>query len=252
MEPARAFEQIFNFRDYGGYPADGGRLVTGRLFRSGHHYSATPGDLELFVAHDVATIIDLRGDSERRTHPCKRHARFGAEILFVPGETADAGGPRVSPANEAAYRDRMRAVYRALPFQPALVGTYRLFLDALIDRPGASMVHCFAGKDRTGIACALVHHLTSVHHDDLVADYLRESDPALIERRLAVEAESTIEWYGPLSDAAMRTMFGVEPSYLDAAFDEITRRHGSIGKYAEAALGVTPGRREALKAALIV
>jgi protein tyrosine/serine phosphatase len=246
------FEAILNFRDYGGYPADGGRLVTGRLYRSGHHFQATPADLDIFVGHDVATIIDLRGDSERVLHPCRRHPTFAAEIVFAPGETVEHVGPSVDLGDKPALDARMQTIYRMLPFIPALAGTYRLYLQALIDRPGGSMVHCFAGKDRTGVGVALVHHLTGVHRDDIVGDYLRSNDPALLDRRIEIEADWLYENYGPLNDAALRAFFGVHPSYLEAALDEMAARHGSVEGYAEKVLGFTPERREQLRAALIV
>lgn len=246
------FESILNFRDYGGYPAAGGRLVSGRLYRSGQHGQATQADLDLFAGHDVATIIDLRGDSERVTYPCQRHPRFAAEVVFAPGETVEHVGPSVDPHDKPALDARMQAIYRILPFIPALAGTYRLYLQALTDRPGGSMVHCFAGKDRTGIGVALVHRLTGVHHDDLIEDYLRSNDPALLDRRIEIEADWLYENYGALSDAALRSFFGVDARYLEAAFDAMAERHGSVEGYAEAVLGVTPERREALRASLIV
>ena len=249
-----AFERIYNFRDYGGYPTPHGRLATGRLFRSGHHHGATPTDLDRFGAHVIDTIIDLRGDSERASYPCTRAEGFAADVLFAPGETdgRDPSVPFADFENAAAADARMRAIYRLLPFVPALAGTYRLFLDALIERPGASMVHCFAGKDRTGIAVALVHHLTGVHRDDLREDYLRSSDPALIERRIAGEGAAIRAQHGPRSDAALRRMFGVEAHYLEAAFAEMADRYGSIEGYAETVLGVTPARAEALRERLTV
>jgi protein tyrosine/serine phosphatase len=247
-----AFESILNFRDYGGYPAAGGRLVTGRLYRSGQHGQATPADLDLFASHDVATVIDLRGDNERANYPCQRHPSFTADIVFAPGETVEHVGQSVDPHDKAALDARMQTIYRMLPFIPALAGTYRLYLQALIDRPGGSMVHCFAGKDRTGVGVALVHHLTGVHHDDLVEDYLHSNDKALLDRRIEIEADWLYENYGALSDAALRAFFGVEASYLEAAFDEMATRHGSVEGYAEAVLGMTPERREALRANLVI
>ena len=246
------FEAILNFRDYGGYAADGGRLVTGRLYRSGHHFQATPADLDVFAGHDVATIVDLRGDSERELHPCRRHASFAADVLFAPGETVEHVGTHVHPGDKPALDARMQAIYRMLPFVPALAGTYRLYLRALIDRPGASMVHCFAGKDRTGIGVGLVHHLTGVHRDDMIADYLGSNDPALLDRRIEIEADWLYENYGPLDDAALRAFFGVDARYLEAAFDEMAVRHGSVEGYAEQVLGFTAADRERLRAALIV
>jgi protein tyrosine/serine phosphatase len=247
------FDAILNFRDYGGYPVAGeGRLVTGKLFRSGHHNLATPADLDFFASHDVATIIDLRGDNERILHPCRRHETFTGTVVFEPGETAEHVGPNVDPHDKAALDARMEAIYRIMPFMPALSGTYRLYLQALIDRPGGSMIHCFAGKDRTGIGVALVHHLAGVHHDDMVEDYLSSNDSALLDRRIEIEADWLYQNYGPLSDAALRAFFGVEASYLDAALDEMAKRYGSVDGYCEAVLGVTPEKREKLRAALIV
>jgi protein tyrosine/serine phosphatase len=243
---------ILNFRDYGGYAVDGGRLVSGRLYRSGHHNQATPADLDAFAAHDVTTIIDLRGDSERDMHPCRRHANFIADVIFEPGETVEHVGTKIDPGDRPAMDARMQAIYRILPFIPALSGTYRLYLQALAERPGGSMVHCFAGKDRTGIGVALVHHLVGVHRDDMIEDYLRSNDRALIDRRIEIEADWLYENYGSISDAGLRAFFGVEASYLEAALDEMAVRYGSIEGYAETVLGVTPERREALRAALIV
>lgn len=245
-----AFERIFNFRDYGGYATAHGRLVTGQLFRSGHHHGATAADLDLFGRHGIARVIDLRGDSERTSHPCSRAPGFAADVLFAPGETDGREIPRADFEDAAASRARMIAVYRLLPFVPALAATYRLFLDALIERPGASMVHCFAGKDRTGIAVALVHALTGVHCDDLMADYLRSNDPDLIERRLVAEAPTIRAAFGDRSDAALRRMFGVEAAYLDAAFGAMDERHGGVDGYAEAVLGITPARAALLRARL--
>ena len=139
---------------------------------------------------------------------------------------------------------------RRCRFLPALAATYRLFLAALIDRPGASMVHCYAGKDRTGIAVALVHALTGVHRDDMMADYLRSNDPALIERRIAAEGPATRAARGPRSDAALRRMFSVAPARLEAGLGAMVARHGSVEGYARDQLGMTPARITALRAAL--
>lgn len=248
-----SYDRIFNFRDYGGYATPDGQLTEGKLFRSGHHHGATPADLDRFAGHGVRTVIDLRGDSERASFPCARGEDFAADVLFAPGET-DGRDPSIPFADfeDAALADRrMLAVYALLPFVPALAATYRRFFDALIERPGASMVHCFAGKDRTGIAVALVHTLTGVHRDDLMADYLRSNDPDLIERRVAAEGPAIRALHGPRSDAALARMFGVAPAWLEVAFTAMTDRHGSIEGYADEVLDMTPARVDTLRAALV-
>jgi hypothetical protein len=70
------FDGIYNFRDYGGYRARAGQLVRGRLWRSGQHAGASPADLARVRDLGIATVIDLRGDSERAAFPCLRHDDF--------------------------------------------------------------------------------------------------------------------------------------------------------------------------------
>jgi protein tyrosine/serine phosphatase len=147
---------IHNFRDYGGYRARGGAIRQGVLWRSGQHGDATADDLDAVHRLGIATVIDLRGDSEREACPCLRHPEFEGHVLFHPGETASAHGRAAH--EEAAEQVRtaadahaaMTRLYETLPFRPVLVGTYRLYLRALVDRDGAAC--CIAWRARTGPA----------------------------------------------------------------------------------------------------
>jgi protein tyrosine/serine phosphatase len=238
---------IHNFRDYGGYAARAGTLRTGLLWRSGQHSDAACGDLDVVQSLGLATVIDLRGDSERAANACLRHPEFGAEVLFHPGETASAAG---RAAHEEAARDvrtpddarrAMLALYRTLPFRPVLVGTMRLFMNALAQKPAPSLLHCLAGKDRTGVAAALVHDLLGVHHDDMMADYLLTNTAGNAEARIEAGARHVREGFGmAMSDEAVRVLMGVEAAFLDEAFVAIKERHGTVEAYAREVLGVTP------------
>lgn len=252
-------EGIHNFRDYGSYSArDGARLRNGLLWRSGQHLEATKADLDRVAALDIATVIDLRGDSERSDFPCARHADFNARILFAAGETVDGNH---APHLEAAMDVRtaqdahvaMARLYATMPFRPNLVAIYRLYFDALANRDGASLLHCLAGKDRTGIAAALLHSLMGVHHDDLMADYLLTNVAGDVERRIAAGAQVVRANFGPdMDDAAVRTLMSVHPDFLDTAFTAITERHGSVDAYARDVLGVTPGMVAQMEERLLV
>jgi len=249
------FEGIHNFRDYGGYTARAGRLARGRLWRSGQHAGATPADLVRVRDLDIATVIDLRGDSERAAFPCLRHADFAGEVLFHPGETASLHGQAVHA--EAAdrirtpedARDRMIRLYQVMAFRDVLAGTWRLYGMALATRDGASLLHCLAGKDRTGLGAALIHHLLGVHHDDLMDDYLLTNTAGNIAARIASQSHSLADL--GLSDATMRVVLGVEPVFLDTAFAAIRERHGSIEAYAETVLGIGPAQIAAMEARLV-
>lgn len=252
-----SFEGVHNFRDYGGYAAAGGRIRTGLLWRSGQHGDATTADLDRIATLDIRTVIDLRGDAERREMPCRRVAGFSGEVLFAPGETA---GTELAPHEEAGRgivdaagaRAAMRRLYVNMPFRPVLVGSLRLYFEALATRDGASLLHCLAGKDRTGLAVALLHTLMGVHADDAVADYLltmTAGDPA---RRIASAAPAIRARYGAhMDDETILALMGVEADYLATAFAAIAERHGSVERYAAEVLGVDTERRRAMELRLV-
>jgi protein-tyrosine phosphatase len=254
----KPFAGIHNFRDYGGYTTtDGAQLKTGVLFRSGQHVDATVDDLAAVAALDLKTVIDLRGNSERRNYPCARPVGFGAQLYFHDGETAGRGGAaHVEAAREiVTAADAHRAMidlYAFMPFRPNLIAVMQMYFDALADRDGAHLLHCLAGKDRTGLAAALFHTLMGVHHDDLMADYLLTNTAGNQEARIAAGAASIRASRGPqISDAAIRTLMAVDEAFLDAALSAIDAKHGSIEAYARDVLGVTPHRRAQIATRLI-
>lgn len=254
-----ALEGIHNFRDYGGYAArNGSRLKFGVLWRSGQHVDATPDDLERVAALKLTTVIDLRGDSERASAPCLRHPEFSAEVLFSDGETAAAeNAPHVEAEREvktaAEAHWAMVRLYGSMPFRSRLISIFRLYFEVLAERDGANLLHCLAGKDRTGLAAGILHHLLGVHSDDLMADYLLTNVAGNIERRIAAGAgvvRSNFGW--SMEDEAVRTLMSVHPDYLETAFAAIRDAHGDIDAYARDVLGVTPKRLGAIEANLLI
>lgn len=252
-----ALTGIHNFRDYGGYAAaDGGRVRSGMLWRSGQHVDATGPDLDAVARLGLATVIDLRGDSERVLHPCARHVGFDAAVLFAPGETVGGHAPHVEAAAGIENADEahraMVWLYKSMPYRTNLVATLTLYLDALATRDGPSLIHCLAGKDRTGLAVAIVHSLLGVHHDDLMADYLLTNSAGNAEARIAAGAVTVRANFGQaMSDDAVRTLMSVHPDYLDTALSAIADSHGDVDRYAEEVLGFTPAKRDAMAARLL-
>ena len=249
---------VHNFRDYGGYSvAGGGRLQTGRLFRSGQHLEATQGDLDVIAALELATVVDLRGDTERRLYPCRRPVAFAAEVVFAPGETTgSSNAPHVEVAaavvTAADASRRMVESYAQMPFREPLVASFRRYFTSLAERPGASLVHCLASKDRTGLAVALLHAVLGVHPDDIMADYMLTNTAGNIERRIEAGARIVRANMGAaLDDDAVRTVMSVDEAYLDSAFAAIRERYSSIEVYADTVCGVTPAVRAGLVTQLV-
>lgn len=249
-------EGIHNLRDYGGYEAaEGARVRTGLLYRSGQHRDASDDDLAMVQGLDIRTIIDLRGVSERTRFPCRRHGAFAAEVIAFEGETSNSpphegGGGQVTMTPERAY-DRMIAVYTRMPVNPAMIDMFTRYFAALEARDGASLVHCFAGKDRTGIAAALLMHVLGVHHDDIVAEFLLTNeapDPSILARQSLPRME---EAYGPIPPEALQNLMGVREEYIATYWSQVTQSHGSVDAYLAQTLGVDDTRKARLRERLL-
>jgi len=248
---------IHNFRDYGGYDVEGGgKLRSGMLWRSAHHVEASDDDLAAVDGLGIETVIDLRGDDEREAHPCRRSENFSARVLFAGGVTAGLA-PHLQAAggaiDVATARERMIDTYAGMPYRPALVATLRLYLAALAEYDAPSLVHCVAGKDRTGFAVAVVHRLLGVHEDDLMQDYLLTNSAGRIDERIAQGAAHIRARYGTeIREDAIRTLMSVNPAFLDAALATVRRDHGDVATYAETVLNLTPDMHEAMVDRLVV
>lgn len=239
---------IHNFRDYGGYALPGGgRLKSGLLWRSAQHRDATDDDLAAVQALRLGAIVDLRGESERADHPCRRAEDFATPVYFGPGETAgSATAPHLAAAEGVISGDdaagALKFSYVGMPWRDNLLVAFRHYFDE-VDKGHPTLVHCFAGKDRTGVIVALFHRLMGVHEDDVLSDYLLTNVAGKVEERIAAGAEHIRARYGAgITDAGIRALMEVREEYLTAAFDAIGERHGSVQRYADEILGIDDGR----------
>lgn len=244
------FDALDNFRDYGDYgTAAGRRLHAGRLLRSAHHARASDADLERLAGFQVGTVVDLRRPSERRNQPSRRPAGFDAQVIESDhddgGEAPHITFLRTQDLTEDSGRRFMTETYRQLPFVPAHLDLFTRYFRALGDSNRAVLIHCAAGKDRTGLLAALTHHLMGVGHDDMVEDYLLTNRAVDLEARAPAIARQLYEMSGKTaSHGAVVAFIGVEPAFLDAAIASIAERHGSIDDYLAQALGVDTALRD--------
>jgi protein-tyrosine phosphatase len=186
-----AFSTTYNFRDVGGYPALDGRTVRWRrLFRSDSLHGLAEVDRETFAALGVRTVIDLRRPFEVERHgrvpqydglDYRRHT-----VEHLDWESIEHGPDTV---HERWLADRY--LNFAEDGHAGLAATLGVIADA---ERAPVVVHCMAGKDRTGVACALTLSLLGVSDDDIATDYalttaamapltahLRAQDPAIVD-----------------------------------------------------------------------
>lgn len=248
------FEGIENFRDFGGYATRHGSTVRRqRLFRSAHHAGATEADLARLGELGIEVVMDLRRPSERRREPC-RPETFARRVIASDLDDHDGWveNARAGDLDAEWFRNDCRQFYRLTPFEGRHVELFSRWFHAVAEAEGAVLVHCAAGKDRTGMICALTHHIAGVHRDDTMADYLATNDAAAIDKR--------VEFLGPwihdltgvtVDDAGLRQAVSVHEAFLAEAFSVMVERHGSVDNYLAEVLGVDTALRDRIAARIL-
>lgn len=251
-DPFLVTQGIHNFRDYGGWETRGReRVKSGLLFRSGQHVDATDEDLKAIAELDIRTVIDLRGTSERERNPCRRIEGFEGEVLFYDGETTSSPPHMdVEPGATASdfARQRMIAVYTRMPHNPAMIDMFGRYLTVLAERDGASLVHCFAGKDRTGIAATMLLHILGVPEELQREEFLRTNKSPTFEVLVQQSLPGIEERLGrKLEVEQVRDLLEVRTEYLDTFHAEVRRDYGDFDAYLTDVIGVDEALRERLK-----
>lgn len=250
----KTLDGVLNFRDFGGYPTmDGRTVVTGKLYRTASFAEASEGDIAWLEKLGAKFIVDLRRPEEREDAP-----NLWPGEGNLPVHTNDLGY-REMPAHVAvmmqtdltadSVRDYMFTAYSNYPFEPRYVALYRAFLHGLAETGGPGIVHCAAGKDRTGVICALTLTALGVDHDTIVEDYeLTNKAVDYVARLPQIRERMKARTGRDVDEEALRPMMGVHRDYLAAAFDSIRRNHKDIPSYMDAVLGVDDAMVEKLRA----
>lgn len=251
-------EGVINFRDFGGYStSSGGRIRSGRLFRSASHGGATDAALDAMAALDIRVIVDLRRPTEREREPSRRHPDYAGQVITCD-LVGDAGDDpwwtfvSSSDLSESAFRAYLTDYYAGLPFEPRYVELYSRYFRALGETDRAVLIHCTGGKDRTGILAALTHHLLQVRPEDIVADYLLTNAVPEIEKRVPVLMQKIAQGTGrEPSIAAVRAAWLADEVYLLSAMESIKTAQGSVDAYLSRVLGVDANLRRRIEANLL-
>jgi len=242
----------FNLRDFGGLKSVDGREVRRRtLYRSASLSELAPEHIAAVRHLNIRSVIDLRHNSERETHPTPWQEMGCRAYWCRDYEPAGGrGGLNDLLASEGltstAARDLMLRVYPDLTYS-SVDALKRLFRTILADE-GPLLIHCTSGKDRTGIAAALVLSALEVPRGAILADYLATSRFDI----LASVAYRRDEPFPPERVEIIRPIFSVDSAYLDQMFDGIIARDGSLEGFFRKTLDLSASDLDAVRERLLV
>jgi protein-tyrosine phosphatase len=235
-----------NLRDLGGWPAsDGRRVRRGLLYRAPALIGLTADDEATIASLGLRTVCDLRGLRERELNPVALGQSHNVHLPIEPSvgaglkdilRTGQASG-HISPADMFAL---LREAYEA--YALLSVGQYRRLFEHILAPGGLPLLlHCSAGKDRTGFGSALILTALGVGWDDILIDYLATNTQW---RR---EIASKLDLPAEVADV----LLSVHVDLLTAAFDAARSAYGSMDAYLETAVGLDAPARARLAELLL-
>ena len=225
-----------NFRDVAGagagYPTqDGGRVRRGRFYRAGE-LQLTDTDAAEVGRLGITHVHDLRTHEEVERHPdvpLPGASWHHIDVLGIPLEEI-----ATLPDREAAVA-MMQRVYRGFvqhePSRAALGTLLRRLAD-----DGVHLVHCSAGKDRTGWVAALLLEIAGVERQVIEADYLLSNEYAAGSRASALRLVA--EHLGEHLTTVYEPVLLADRAYLHMAYDAVDTAYGSTDGYLSEGLGL--------------
>ena len=251
MERTIDLEGCLNFRDLGGYETTDGRAVRwDRLYRTSDLSKLTRSDLKYLSQFDVKLVCDFRSDRERAASP-NRTIDDAPEILDLPvdqeGVDPEVLRTKIRTGGLVALgvEQMMRDAYRAFVTDYSEVWA-AMFQRLVREEDLPTVVHCTAGKDRTGFASALVLFALGVSEEVVFEDYLSTN---YYQQNFARFVLRWIPLYSffRTDPEDLLPLLEARPEYLQVALDEMVARYGSINAYLEQALGLDAEMRAKLE-----
>lgn len=245
-----------NLRDIGGYQTSNGATITkGLVYRSNQLYNISENDMLLIANLNLKSDFDLRTASERNSKPDELPAGVNNIWLDVMADSPSAGPANLmellsdpikanAELGDGKVEEMFKEAYRQFISLPSAQAAYReLFLSLGDTSKLPALFHCTTGKDRTGWATASLLTFLGVPEEVVLEDYLRSNDYILpmyedvIQKFIAAGGSPSIP----------AASLGVKAEYLNAAFEEMKKKYGTIENYFSEALGISETQQTALR-----
>lgn len=245
-------ERVHNLRDIGGKPGHGDSVVRmQRLYRSGSPDAMTVADRDTLHGLGIVTMIDLRSRFEQDHRPYEWDHKVSAPIAHDKSVAAIFEQFQAGTLSSEQLEDwwSLTRIYDA-PFDH-LAALRRVF-DTLLEAgdEGAVLYHCTGGKDRTGLVTALILEALGCPRHEIREDFLRTNTDVEDLMKRSEEFAAFVEKARKtgLTSDALFSLTGVKTEWLDKLFHAIERRHGTVTRYLEEAVGIGETGVERLRA----
>lgn len=254
------FDGMHNARDLGGMVTMDGRTIKkGRFIRCGHLHDASERDV-IKLSEMVELVVDFRTDEEYGEQLDREIA--GAKNVHLPViDTLTPGVTREERSYEEVITDMLKVpemakaymcdTYRKLVMSDFSRAQYARFVKLLLEpHDKAVLWHCTAGKDRAGMATAIVLEMLGVSRDVIVEDYLRTNEylknditalKRFIKRRANVADDNA------MADEALQYLFGADISFIESFYAAIEERFGDVNGFLRKGLGISEEEIKQLK-----
>lgn len=242
---------LANFRELGGIEnRDGKKVKHYRLLRSGEIYKIDDKSRETLKEFQLVKVLDLRGEAEREKRPDDHLPNVDFQWIDIMKEVHDDGSldDLATIGSPDIVDQHMMGIYDKLILNNGAQEGYQEYFEELLKtEEGSVLFHCFAGKDRTGIAAALTLELLDVPKDKIYEDYLATN----VMRQKPNEKFYAMMKERGMEDAQLesfRIALEVRGAYLDRAYQLIEENFGDVPAYAREVLRLSPTDIRMLKA----
>lgn len=243
-----------NFRAVAPFQAaDGRRLKPGIFYRSGELSRLSEADVARLAGFGIRLVCDLRSPGEQASYASRWPRESSHRHLDLPGlDGTDASPAKIfalilrDPTPHGA-RLAMDTLYRRKPraYAPQLGS---LFSSLLQGGALPLLIHCHAGKDRTGFFTAMLLAAAGISRDDILADYAETARFFAAEAQAPQMAAWAEHAFGQTLDiATILPLAEARPAYLQAAFAAIDDEFGGVEPYLTQAVGMSASERRAFR-----
>ncbi len=237
---------IANFRELGGIPVEGGRIIKNGLFyRSAMLDRATDEELLELGRLGIKVAFDFREYDEARGE--RPYEIMGAEHRNIPAsyenDTLLKSQKSVNPAllfKKITWRD-VQETYERFPIGNK---AYQALMESLVKNETPIIMHCTAGKDRAGIGATLVLLLLGASYDEILKEYLRSAEAQAFTE--SVIGEKIPKIFHRYTFKHFHAFFTVYKELLDTTLNKIINTYGNYETYFEKEYGISPELRTSL------